>query len=126
VSVWGRDNYCRDYSLIGEHRWGGYAEYVVVPMENIVPAPDGVEIELLAALPTTFLTAWQMLFERAIIHPGETVLVLAAGSGVGTAAIQLAKLGGAEVIAAASTSAKLDVARTLGADHLIDTAPTTC
>jgi NADPH:quinone reductase-like Zn-dependent oxidoreductase len=118
----GHDNLCRDYGLLGEHRWGGFAEYVVVPAVNVVPAPPGVPVAELAALPTTFLTAWQMLYDRAQLRPGETVLVLAAASGVGTAAIQLARRGGAIVIAAASSPAKLAQARALGADHLVDYA----
>jgi NADPH:quinone reductase-like Zn-dependent oxidoreductase len=118
----GRDHHCARYGLLGEHRAGGYAEYVVAPAANAVPAPAGVPLALLAALPITFLTAWQMLFDRAALRPGEVVLVLAAGSGVGTAAIQLAKLGGAEVIAAASSADKLAKAQALGADHLVDYA----
>ena len=116
----GRDNYCSRYGLIGEIRWGGYAEYVVVPATNAVPAPPGVAATTLAALPTTYLTAWQMLFDRGALRPGETVLVLAGASGVGTAAIQLAKLGGAEVIAAASAAEKLEHARAQGADHVVN------
>jgi NADPH:quinone reductase-like Zn-dependent oxidoreductase len=118
----GRDHYCRTYGLLGEVRWGGLAEYVVAPAANVVPAPAGVTPLTLAALPTTYLTAWQMLFDRGALRPGETVLVLAAGSGVGVAAIQLAKLGGATVIGAASTDAKLARAAEEGADHLVNYA----
>ena len=118
----GRDNYCRSYGLLGETRWGGLAEYVVAPAANAVPAPAAVSRALLAALPTTYLTAWQMLFDRGALRPGETVLVLAAGSGVGVAAIQLAKRGGATVIGAASTDAKLARAAEEGADHLVNYA----
>jgi len=118
----GRDNYCRTYGLLGEIRWGGLAEYVVAPAANAVPAPAGVAPVTLAAVPTTYLTAWQMLFDRGRLRPGETVLVLAAGAGVGVAAIQLCKLGGATVIAAASTDAKLTRAAAEGADHLVNYA----
>jgi NADPH:quinone reductase-like Zn-dependent oxidoreductase len=118
----GRDNYCRSYGLLGEIRWGGLAEYVVAPAANAVPAPAEVRPITLAALPTTYLTAWQMLFDRGALRPGETVLVLAAGSGVGVAAIQLCKLGGATVIGAASTDEKLARAATEGADHLVNYA----
>jgi NADPH:quinone reductase-like Zn-dependent oxidoreductase len=118
----GRDNYCRTYGLLGETRWGGMAEYVVAPAANAVPAPPELSPVPLAALPTTYLTAWQMLFDRGGVRPGETVLVLAAGSGVGVAAIQLAKLGGATVIAAASTDEKLARAAAEGADHLVNYA----
>ncbi len=121
----GRDNFCPDYRMIGEQAWGGLAEYLVMPAQNLVPAPrERVPLDdaQLAALPTVFMTAWQMLVERAQIRQGETVLVLAAGSGVGTAAIQIAKLYGARVIATASTDAKLTAARALGADETINHA----
>jgi NADPH:quinone reductase-like Zn-dependent oxidoreductase len=121
----GRDNFCPDYRMIGEQTWGGEAEVLVVPAQNLVPAPrDRIALDdaQLAALPTVFMTVWQMLVERAQIRLGETVLVLAAGSGVGTAAIQVAKLHGARVIATASTDAKLAAARALGADETINHA----
>jgi NADPH:quinone reductase-like Zn-dependent oxidoreductase len=111
--------------MLGEQTHGGQAEYVVVPDANLVPAPrarvplDDVQ---LASVPTVFITVWQMLVERAAIQQGETVLVLAAGSGVGSAAIQIAKLYGARVIATASTDAKLAAARALGADDTINHA----
>jgi NADPH:quinone reductase-like Zn-dependent oxidoreductase len=119
----GRDNFCPGYRMLGEQTWGGEAEYVVVPAANVVPASRaGLPLDdaQLASIPTVFMTAWQMLVERAAIRQGETVLVLAAGSGVGTAAIQIAKLWGARVIATASTAAKLAAARGLGADDTID------
>ncbi len=119
----GRDNFCADYQMLGEQIWGGLAEYVVVPAVNLVPAPRG-RIALgdaeLASIPIAFITAWQMLVDRAHIRQGETVLVLAAGSGVGTASIQIAKLYGARVIATASTDEKLAAARALGADETIN------
>jgi NADPH:quinone reductase-like Zn-dependent oxidoreductase len=118
----GHDNLCRSFGLLGEHHWGGYAELVVAPAVNVVPAPAGVPVAEVAALPTTYLTAWQMLYDRAGLRPGETVLVLAAASGLGSAAIQLAKLGGGVVIAAASSEAKLAHAHALGADHLVNYA----
>ena len=119
----GRDNLCPDFRMLGEHTQGGMAEYVVVPAPNIVPAPaDRVPLSdaELAAVPISFITAWQMLVDKARVHRGETVLVLGAGSGVGVAAIQIAKLFGARVIAAASTERKLAAARALGADDTID------
>lgn len=121
----GRDTFCPDYKMLGEQTWGGEAEFVVVPAANVVPAPrDTLPLDdaELASIPTVFMTAWQMLVERAAIRQGETVLVLAAGSGVGTAAVQIAKLWGARVIATASTPAKLAAARALGADDTIDHA----
>lgn len=121
----GRDNFCPEYRLLGEHTWGGQAEMVVVPVANLVPVPRetvALEDTELASIPIAFITAWQMLIERANIRQGETVLVLAAGSGVGTAAIQIAKLFGARVIATASTDEKLAAARRLGADETVNHA----
>jgi len=121
----GRDNFCPEFRLLGEQTQGGQAEYVVVPTANLVPAPRArvpLDDAELAALPITFITAWQMLVERAQIRQGETVLVLAGGSGVGVAAIQIAKLWGARVIATASTDEKRAAARRLGADETIDHA----
>jgi NADPH:quinone reductase-like Zn-dependent oxidoreductase len=95
---------------------------VTVPAANVLPYPGDLGFPEAAALPLTFQTAWQMLVDRARIQPGETVLVLAAASGVGSAAIQIAKLFGATVIATASTDEKLARARDLGADHLVNHA----
>jgi NADPH:quinone reductase-like Zn-dependent oxidoreductase len=121
----GRDNFCPDYRMLGEQRWGGLAEYVVVPAANLVPAPRGrpaLDDAQLASIPIAFITAWQMLVDRARIQQGETILVLAAGSGVGTASIQIAKLFGSRVIGTASTDEKLAAARALGADETINHA----
>jgi NADPH:quinone reductase-like Zn-dependent oxidoreductase len=115
----GEDNLCPDYRLFGEHGWGGQAELLPVPVTNLVPAPPGPTDEELAAVPIAGLTAWQMLVDKARVQPGETVLVLAAGSGVGVFALQIAKLRGARVIAAASSDDKLARARALGADETI-------
>ncbi|GBC82379.1 Alcohol dehydrogenase [bacterium HR10] len=117
----GRDNLCREYEVIGSSRSdGGYAEYVKVPEVNAVPIPDHISFEEAAAFPLVFLTAWHMLVTRAGVRPGETVLVIAAGSGVGMAAIQIAKLFGARVLATAGTDAKLQKAKELGADEVIN------
>ncbi|MDQ3266418.1 MAG: zinc-binding dehydrogenase [Myxococcota bacterium] len=120
----GEDNLCRSYAIVGEHRAGGYAEFVSVPRQNVLPKPRSLSFEEAACLPLTFLTAWTMLVRRAQLRPGETILIHAAGSGVGSAAVQIAKLLGATVIATASSQAKLDKARALGADHLINYAET--
>ncbi|HEY8210800.1 MAG TPA: alcohol dehydrogenase catalytic domain-containing protein, partial [Myxococcaceae bacterium] len=98
----GRDSLCRDYAILGEDRHGGYAEYVSVPRQNVLPKPQKLTFAEAACLPLTFLTSWTMLMRRAQVRPGETVLVHAAGSGVGSAAVQIAKLAGATVIATAS------------------------
>ena len=98
----GRDNLCRSYEIIGGYRIdGGYAEYVKLPEVNILPIPEGMSFEAASAFPLTFLTAWNMLVTLARVRRGDEVLVMGAGSGVGSAAIQISKLFGARVIAAA-------------------------
>jgi NADPH:quinone reductase-like Zn-dependent oxidoreductase len=109
----------RDYGILGETRDGTCAELVVVPRENVLPKPPNLTFEEAASVPLAFLTSWAMLARRAAIQPGEWVLVHAGGSGVGVAAIQIAKLFGCRVIATASTEAKRERARQLGADEAI-------
>jgi NADPH:quinone reductase-like Zn-dependent oxidoreductase len=111
----GQDNLCPDYKMVGEQTWGGEAEQLVVPATNVVAAPAGPSDVTFAAVPITYMTAWQMLVDRARVQVGENVLVLGASAGVGVAAIQIAKLHGARVIAVASTAAKLARARDEGA-----------
>jgi NADPH:quinone reductase-like Zn-dependent oxidoreductase len=113
----GDDNFCRQYTLFGYKVDGGYAEYVASPAVNVIPMPANLGFEEAAAIPLVFLTAWHMLITRAQLKPDETVLVLGAGSGVGSAAIQIAKTAGARVIATAGSEAKLQKARELGADE---------
>jgi NADPH:quinone reductase-like Zn-dependent oxidoreductase len=115
----GEDSSCRQYRILGYLVAGGYAELVKCPAANLVPLPDPIGFEEAAAFPLVSLTAWRMVVTRARVQPGEDVLVWAAGSGVGTAAIQVAKLYGARVIATAGTDAKLDLARQLGADDVL-------
>jgi NADPH:quinone reductase-like Zn-dependent oxidoreductase len=115
----GRDNECPDYSVLGYMSDGGYAELVSIPLDNVVPIPDHVDFVSAAAFPLTFLTAWHMLITRAALEPGNTVLVLAGGSGVGQAAIQIARLFGATVFATSGPS-KIDATRALGAAHVFD------
>jgi NADPH:quinone reductase-like Zn-dependent oxidoreductase len=116
----GEDNLCREYDMIGYRRDGGYAELVAVPGVNIVPKPAELNWEEAAALPLVTVTTWHMLVTRANVQPGEDVLVHAAGSGVGSIAIQIAKLRGARVITTASSDEKLAKARDLGADEVIN------
>lgn len=118
----GRDNLCDHYRIVGAGTDGGYAEFAKAPAINLLPIPEGISFEEAAAFPLTFLTAWHMLITRAALKPGRDLLVLAGGSGVGSAAIQIGKLAGARVIATASTPKKLDQARQLGADLLINYA----
>jgi NADPH:quinone reductase-like Zn-dependent oxidoreductase len=117
----GRDNECPGYEVLGYvHHAGGYAEYVKAPVQNLIPIPDEIDYVQAAAFPLTFLTAWHMLLTRAKLKRGEDVLVLAAGSGVGQAAIQIAVMHGARVFATAGSAQKLERARTLGASWAID------
>ncbi len=117
----GRDNRCPRYRLLGQGRDGGLAEYVVVPAVNLIPKPGNLSFEEAASIPLVFVTAWHMLTDRARLQRGETVLVNAAGAGVGSAAIQIARLNGAgRVIASAGSDAKLDKARELGADDVVN------
>ena len=116
----GRDNECRHYKILGSQADGGYSERLNVPVENLLPKPRALSFEEASSVPLVFLTAWHMLVARAQVQPGEDVLILAAGSGVGIAAIQIAKLYRARVIATASKDAKLAKALELGADEVIN------
>jgi len=116
----GDDHLCRSYDVLGRKRNGGYAERVAVPAVNCLPYPENLSWEEAAATPLVFLTAWHMLVGRAGVKPGDDVLVIGAGSGVGSAAIQVARLHGARVIATAGSAAKLERARALGAHETID------
>jgi len=116
----GRDDQCRYFTVLGYGVDGGYAELVKVPRTNVVKKPEGMGWVEAASFPLVFLTAHHMLLTKAGLKPGETVLVLGAGSGVGIASIQLAKLAGATVIATASDDAKLTKAKAIGADHVIN------
>jgi NADPH:quinone reductase-like Zn-dependent oxidoreductase len=116
----GQDNRCRSFTNLGYLIDGGCAEYVKVPEVNCLPFPENLTWEEAASIPLVFQTAWHMLLSRAELQPGEDVLVLGAGSGVGTAAIQIAKFFGARVIATATSDAKVSKAAELGADHVIN------
>lgn len=118
----GDDHLCRHYDVLGRGRDGGYAEFVAVPAANCLPYPERLSFERAAAVPLVFLTAWHMLVTRAHVAAGEDVLVIGAGSGVGSAAVQIARLLGARVIATAGTPEKLERARALGAHETIDHA----
>ena len=116
----GADNMCPAYDILGYRRDGGYAELVAAPGVNVVPKPPGLAWAEAAALPLVLVTAWHMLVTRARVEPGEDVLVHAAGSGVGSVGIQIAKLRGARVIATAGSEEKRGRARALGADEVVD------
>jgi len=111
---------CAAYEVMGVQRDGGYAELVIAPARNIFRLPQGLDARTAAAAGSVYLTAYHMLFARAGLRPGETVLVTAGGSGVGGAAIALARLAGARVIATASTAAKRERLLAAGADHAVD------
>src|SRR5262245_24953392 len=115
----GRDNLCVRYDLLGLLSDGGYAELVAVPVQNLVPIPDHIGFAEAAAFPLTFLTAWHMLVTLARVESGDVVLVLAGGSGVGQAAIQVAHLHGARVFATAAPS-KMERTRALGVEQVFD------
>jgi NADPH:quinone reductase-like Zn-dependent oxidoreductase len=115
----GLDNRCRQFTNLGYLIDGGCAEFIRAPEVNCFPYPENLSFEQAAAVPLVFQTAWHMLLVRAELQPGDDVLILGAGSGVGSAAIQIAKFFGARVIATAGTDEKLAKARELGADHVI-------
>ena len=118
----GHDNLCRFYKILGENTQGGYAEYLVVPVANLAPYPERLDFAHAAASILTMLTAWQMVVHKARVQPGDVVLVQGAGSGVGVAAIQIARLHGARVIATAGSDAKAARAKELGAEVVVNYA----
>jgi len=118
--VAGQDNHCRYFTNLGYLIDGGCAEFVRAPEVNCLSYPENLTFEEAASIPLVFQTAWHMLLARAELQPGEDVLILGAGSGVGSAAIQIAKFFGARVIATAGSDEKLQKAKQLGADHLIN------
>ncbi len=115
----GDDHLCDSYDILGQRSQGGYAEFVSVPAENVFPLPAPLTFEEAASLPLVFLTAWQMLIVNGDLRAGQTVLVHAGGSGVGVAAIQIAKARGARVITTVGSIQKADAAKALGADGVI-------
>ncbi len=116
----GERTVCVRYGYLGAHRDGGYAELVKAPAANILSLPDAISFETGAALPMAMLTSWHALVARAGLSPGQTVLVQAAGSGVGSAAIQIARLVGARVIATVGSDDKIEFARALGAEDVVN------
>jgi NADPH:quinone reductase-like Zn-dependent oxidoreductase len=116
----GERTVCVRYGYLGAHKDGGYAELVKAPAANIVPLPDAISFEQGAALPLAMLTSWHALVAQAELRPGQTVLVQAAGSGVGSAAIQIARLIGARVLATVGSDDKIEFARALGADQVVN------
>ena len=118
----GEESICEKFGIIGSATDGGYAEFAKVPAENVFAIPTGITYDQAAAIAVVFLTAWHMLVTRAELQAGERVLIHAVGSGIGSAAVQIAKLAGAEVFGTAGSDDKLAKAKELGADHLINYA----
>ena len=118
----GEESLCPEFKILGEHTTGGAAEFVRVPAVNVLPIPDTLSFEQAAAAPLVFLTAWRALISRARLRAGEDVLILGAGAGVSTAAIQIAKKAGARVFVTSSSDEKLRKAKELGADVLLNYA----
>ena len=117
----GRDNHCENVGGVhGFHLDGFAADLVNMPARNCVPAPPGVDAVAAALAPITFGTVEHMLFDNALLEPGETILIHAGGSGIGSAAIQLAKSHGCKVITTVGSDAKIEPAKALGADHVIN------
>lgn len=116
----GQQSLCVDFKILGEHTAGGLAEYAVAPAANLHMLPDDYPFAEAAAVPLVFQTAWRALISQARLRPGERVLILGAGGGVATAAIQIAKLAGAYVYAVTSSAEKERRARELGADETIN------
>ncbi len=118
--VAGWHNRCDRFAILGEHVRGAYAELVKVPARNLVAIPDGYPDELAAAAPLVSVTAWHMLVTAGRVRPGETVLVVGAGGGVNSVAIQIARLAGATVFVVAANADKAARARELGAEWAVD------
>jgi NADPH:quinone reductase-like Zn-dependent oxidoreductase len=116
----GEESLCLQFGILGDDRPGGLAEFVAVPASNVMPIPEEVTFEAAAAVPLVFQTAWRALVTQGRIRPGDDVLIIGAGGGVATAAIQIARLAGARVIGITSTSEKVEKALRLGADLCIN------
>ncbi len=116
----GWDSLCSKYEIVGFQQNGGFAEYVKVPARNILPVIGPLGMESWAAVPLVFLTAWHILVTRAVLQKQETVLIQSGGSGIGSAAIQIAKLLGARVITTVGSEEKVQRAKALGADDVIN------
>jgi len=118
--VSGLQNECREFTALGNAVDGGNCELIAVPAANVVPIPDTLDFNQAASVPLVFLTAWHMLVGRAKVRPGQTVLILGASSGVGIAAIQIARMFNCRVITTAGDETKLEKGRQLGADFGIN------
>jgi NADPH:quinone reductase-like Zn-dependent oxidoreductase len=120
VCLSGQENLCRDFQIFGEHQNGTHCEFICVPQENILKLDAGLSFFEGAAFPLVFLTAWRMLVTNGSVKKGDDVLIVGAASGIGSAAIQIVKSFGARVIATAGNLEKMEQARALGADFVLD------
>jgi NADPH:quinone reductase-like Zn-dependent oxidoreductase len=118
--IQGQHSQCTRFGIVGVQRHGTFAEKVAVPASNVWPIPDNLDMLDAAAFPVAYLTAWRMLFTRAELVPGDTVLIHGIGGGVALAGLQLAGMSGAQAIVTSSSDEKLERARDLGAAHTIN------
>ncbi len=118
--IQGEDSMCLRYGILGEHERGGLAELVKVRAGNLLPLPEHVSYDEAASFILVNLTAWRMVVTQAAVRPGEDVLILGVGGGVSSTAVQIARLCGARVWVTSSSDAKLERARSLGADECIN------
>jgi NADPH:quinone reductase-like Zn-dependent oxidoreductase len=116
----GEHSLCYSFSMIGEHQWGGFAEYIVVPSDNYHILPDNSDLKSICSMSLTTMTAWRMLKSKAQLKKDQTILVLGAGGGLSSTAIQISKLIGATVIATTGSDEKLKYVKQLGADHVLN------
>ena len=116
----GERTVCVRYGYLGAHKDGGYAELVKVPAANVVELPESISFEAGASVPLAMLTSWRAVVTQARVRPGQTVLVQAAGSGVGSAAIQIARLCGARVMTTVGSDDKIEFAKALGAEEVVN------
>jgi NADPH:quinone reductase-like Zn-dependent oxidoreductase len=118
----GEESLCVNFRIIGEHTRGGLAEYFVVSTANLFRIPDHYPFEQAAAVPLVFMTAWRALIGQGNLRPGESVLIVGAGGGVASAAIQIARFAGAKIYAASRSEEKRRQALDLGADEVLDSS----
>lgn len=116
----GNQVFCKEFSILGENRWGTFSEFIKIPEVNVLKVPNNFPLDKAAAAPLTFLTAYRMLITQGRLTQGDYVFIHGAGGGVSSAAIQIAKLYGATVITSTSTPEKIEKAKSLGADHVIN------
>jgi NADPH:quinone reductase-like Zn-dependent oxidoreductase len=111
---------CRDYKIVGEHLWGGLAEYVVVPARNIIPVPDHIPSEVAVAVPAVYTTAWRGVVTVGKVKPSDIVLVIGASGGLGSAQLDIAVAAGATVIGIAGSEEKRQKCLDMGAKAMFD------